>query len=74
MGVSAEAPKPAPLFARLRQAIVESVTEENVRAVTKQLVYSAKEVDLRAIRLLYHYSLGKPGDRGLSALVARPRP
>jgi hypothetical protein len=48
--------------AHLRQVLVESLTDDDVRAVVRKLVELTKEGDLRAARLLLHYGLGKPQD------------
>jgi hypothetical protein len=73
MSVTVEAPKPAALaahVARLRQAVVESVSVDDISAVFKKLVDLAKEGDLRATRMVLHYTLGKPGTTSPEAALA----
>lgn len=74
MSVTVEAPKPvsvAARVARLRQVLVEAVTDDDIRDVVKKLVELTKDGDLRAARLLLHYALGKPGDAAFPAAAPR---
>jgi hypothetical protein len=46
---------------RLRGALFDAVTEEDVAAIAKDLVKRAKDGDLAATRLLFSYVLGGSG-------------
>src|SRR5262245_11975481 len=46
--------------AALRLALLASVTEEDLEAITQELVRLAKEGNLAAAKLLLSYALGKP--------------
>jgi hypothetical protein len=46
--------------ATLRTALIETVTEEDMRYIAEQLVVIARLGDLAAIKLLFQYVLGKP--------------
>jgi hypothetical protein len=46
--------------AALRTALIETVTEEDMRFIAEQLVVIARLGDLAAIKLLFQYVLGKP--------------
>src|SRR5262245_33013348 len=46
--------------AALRQALIEAVTEADMKAITAQLVLQAKYGDLKAAKLLFEYVIGKP--------------
>ncbi len=46
--------------ARLRQVLIDSVTEEEMAIIAGQLVVQAKLGDQAAIKLLFQYVLGKP--------------
>jgi hypothetical protein len=48
--------------AALRRALIESITEEDIRAVAARLLEGAKAGDVAAARLLLSYAIGKPGD------------
>jgi hypothetical protein len=48
--------------ADLRAALLESVTEQDIRAVARALVKRAKEGEIPAIRELLDRLLGKAGD------------
>ncbi len=54
--------------ARLRAAMLEAVTSEDMRAVTRKLVEMALEGDLKAIDLLLNRTLGK-ADSGPAVAV-----
>jgi hypothetical protein len=62
---AAKAGGPGHAFARrvaaLRMALIEAVTEEDMRAIAHQLVALARVGDLAAIKLVLQYVLGKPG-------------
>jgi hypothetical protein len=47
--------------ARLRAVLIEAVTEEDIQEIAGQLVALAKEGNMPAIKLLFQYTLGKPG-------------
>jgi hypothetical protein len=46
--------------AALRTALIETVTEEDMRAIAQQLVVMARLGDMAAIKLLFQYVVGKP--------------
>jgi hypothetical protein len=46
--------------AALRTALIETVTEEDMRFIAEQLVVTARLGDMAAIKLLFQYVLGKP--------------
>src|SRR5216684_4080528 len=46
--------------AALRTALIETVTEEDMRFIAAQLVVTARLGDMAAIKLLFQYVLGKP--------------
>jgi len=46
--------------AALRTALIETVTEDDMRRIAEQLVVIARLGDLAAIKLLFQYVLGKP--------------
>jgi hypothetical protein len=46
--------------AALRTALIETVTEEDMRAIAQQLVVIARLGDMAAIKLRFQYVLGKP--------------
>jgi hypothetical protein len=46
--------------AALRRALVEAVTEEDVREIAKVLIEKAKEGSTAAIKLIFQYAIGKP--------------
>ena len=48
--------------ARLRSLILESVTEDDLRAIVAVLVKRAREGDLAAIRELFNRLIGSPAD------------
>ncbi len=54
--------------ARLRAAMLEAVTPEDMRAVTRKLVEMALEGDLKAIDLLLNRTLGKADSGPLVAV------
>jgi hypothetical protein len=62
--------------AQLRLAVVQAVSPDDITAVVGKLIELAKEGDLRAIRLLLQYTLGKPTSavpaEGLPASPATP--
>jgi hypothetical protein len=47
--------------ARLRTILMEYVTDQDMEEIVGQLVVMAKFGDLAAIKLLFQYTLGKPG-------------
>jgi hypothetical protein len=47
--------------AALRKALIETVTEEDVREIGKVLIQKAKEGSPAAIKLVFQYAIGKPG-------------
>jgi hypothetical protein len=47
--------------AALRTALIETVTEEDMRFIAQQLVVTARLGDMAAIKLLFQYVVGKPG-------------
>lgn len=53
--------------AALREALLESVTESDIRAVAKALVSKAKGGDIPAVRELLDRLLGKSDDKGQEA-------
>ena len=55
-------------MARLRAAMLEAVTTEDMRAVTRKLVEMALEGDLKAIDLLLNRTLGKADSGPLVAV------
>ena len=46
--------------AALRRALVEAVTEEDVREIARVLIEKAKEGSTAAIKLIFQYAIGKP--------------
>ncbi|HEY3325210.1 MAG TPA: hypothetical protein VGP72_32455 [Planctomycetota bacterium] len=46
--------------ARLRTALLEAVTEDDLRSIIHSLIEKAKAGDVAATRLLFDYSIGKP--------------
>ena len=54
--------------ARLRAAMLEAVTPEDMRDVTRKLVEMAKGGDLKAIHLLLNWTLGKADSGPLVAV------
>ncbi len=49
-------------LAAFRKALVASVTEDDIRAVTAELLRRARDGDVLAIRLLFAYVIGRPTD------------
>ncbi|HJT79366.1 MAG TPA: hypothetical protein VJ739_19375 [Gemmataceae bacterium] len=49
-------------LAALRKALVATVTEDDIRAVTAELLRRARDGDVLAIRLLFAYVIGRPTD------------
>ena len=47
--------------AALRNAIVEAITEEDIKEIVAVLKQKAKEGSTAAIKLIFQYALGKPG-------------
>src|SRR5262249_742665 len=47
--------------AALRKAIVEAITEEDVKEIVVVLKQKAKEGSTAAIKLIFQYAIGKPG-------------
>ena len=45
----------------LRKALVEEVTEEDIREIARVLIVKAKEGSTAAIKLIFQYAIGKPG-------------
>jgi hypothetical protein len=45
----------------LRKALIEAVTEEDVREIAKVLIEKAREGSTAAIKLIFQYAIGKPG-------------
>jgi hypothetical protein len=48
--------------AKLRAALVQRVTEEDMAQIAEQLIVQAKSGNMAAIKLLFQYVLGKPAD------------
>src|SRR5262245_46223896 len=48
--------------AKLRSALVQRVTEEDIVQIAEQLIVQAKLGNVAAIKLLFQYVLGKPAD------------
>jgi len=46
--------------AALRQALLDTVTAEDLQAIVRQLIQKAKEGDVSAARLVLSYTVGKP--------------
>jgi hypothetical protein len=46
----------------LRRALCDEVSEEDVRGLARQLLERAKNGDLAAMKLLFVYAIGRPGD------------
>jgi len=46
--------------AALRQALLDTVTAEDLQAIVRQLIQQAKEGDVSAARLVFSYTIGKP--------------
>jgi hypothetical protein len=46
--------------ASLRQVLLDSVTDEDMRAIAEELIVQAREGNLAATKLLFSYVLGKP--------------
>ncbi|MFO0865380.1 MAG: hypothetical protein U0744_12145 [Gemmataceae bacterium] len=46
--------------AKLRQAVMEECTEDDLREVTRSMINLAKRGDKAAAKLVYQYALGKP--------------
>jgi hypothetical protein len=64
MHAPAEAAKPVPVpahVAQLREHLLRAVSGDDIAAVMRKLVELAKDGDLRAARLVLHYTVGKPG-------------
>jgi hypothetical protein len=47
-------------MAALRQVLLNTVTDDDIRAVAAELIAHAREGDLAATKLLFAYALGKP--------------
>jgi hypothetical protein len=47
--------------AKLRQALMDVVTEEDIKDIAAMLLFKAKSGDLAAAKLLLSYTIGKPG-------------
>jgi hypothetical protein len=47
--------------ARLRTALLEAVSDDDLKAIVQTLIGKAKSGDVAATRLLFDYSVGKPG-------------
>jgi hypothetical protein len=48
--------------AALRRALCETVTEDDVRAITCKLLQQARDGDPAAVRVLFAYAIGRPTD------------
>lgn len=48
--------------AALRSELLQTVTEEDIKRLAKQLLEQAKSGDLAAVKLLFLYTVGRPGD------------
>jgi hypothetical protein len=46
--------------AKLRSALLRSVSEADVKAITKSLVQAARDGDVAAVKLLLAYTVGQP--------------
>jgi len=46
--------------AALRQAMLDTVTAEDLQAIVRQLIQQAREGDVSAARLVFSYTIGKP--------------
>jgi hypothetical protein len=51
--------------AQLRAALLEEITEEDMRTILRAVIERAKEGDLQAAKLVFSYTVGKP--RGAEA-------
>jgi hypothetical protein len=47
--------------AKLRQALIETVTDEDIKDIIAMLLFKAKSGDVAAARVLLSYTVGKPG-------------
>jgi hypothetical protein len=56
--------------ARFKKVLLETLTDEDMQAITRKLIELAKDGDLHAIKLLLAYTLGKPGQAFLSEMMA----
>jgi hypothetical protein len=61
-------------MARLRAALFEAVSEDDVREIAEKLVERAKEGDLQATRLLFGYILGGSGVKVQNAVIVNQNP
>lgn len=71
------APRPedvASWMTRLRTAMFENVTEQDVAEIAQALVRKAKEGDLAATRLLFNYVLGSSTVNVKQAVILQDRP
>jgi hypothetical protein len=56
---------------RLRHALLNAVTEDDVKAIAEALVASAKTGDVQAIRELLNRTMGRPTDADTLARLER---
>lgn len=47
--------------ARLRSTLLESVTDDDLKAIVQAVVGKAKGGDMAAVRVVFDYCIGKPG-------------
>ena len=52
--------------AQLRQALFNALTEEDMAIIVKALIDKAKEGNMQAIKMVLHYTIGKPTGAPLS--------
>src|SRR5687768_14545455 len=75
--MSAKNDTPNAQIAKLRAALLARVTEGDIEAAADQLIKLAREGNLGAIKLLFQYTLGKPGamhDEPLAPVPTAPAP
>ena len=47
-------------IAKLRAALIEAVTPEDITAIVKRLISEARDGDLTAVKIVFERTLGKP--------------
>jgi len=57
--------------AALRQVLLDTVTDDDIHAITAELIAQAREGDLAATKLLFAYAIGKPTNYGRSGHARR---
>lgn len=57
--------------AKLRAALIEAVSEGDIKAVASGLIEAAKGGDVAAAKLLFTYTMGKPVEHDLLARIGQ---